>query len=165
MDELLVIKLHFRKPQFYEEWCFSSTFLWLQRMLFSKRIGEKFDTSNAPQVSTIGWWKCFRIPAHVHLQAERSECGGTRQVSWPWIWILIWILQNIFHLRCEFEIGVEADDADVSWYRYQLSPFPIYSTSVNGDKEYTYCTHVSSVHTAQHWYTEWSNPNHMWIME
>ena len=23
--------------------------------------------------------------------------------------------------RCEFEIGVEADDADVSWYRYQLS--------------------------------------------
>ena len=23
--------------------------------------------------------------------------------------------------RCEFEIGVEADHADVSWYRYQLS--------------------------------------------
>ena len=98
MDELLVIKLHFRKPPFYEEWCFSSTFLWLQRMYFSKRIGEKFDTSNAPQVSTIEWWKCFRIPAHLHLQAERSECGGTRQVSRPWIWIL----QNIF----SFEVGV-----------------------------------------------------------
>ena len=25
-----------------------------------------------------------------------------------------------------------------------FSLFPIYSTSVNGDKEYTYCTHVST---------------------
>ena len=51
------------------------------------------------------WWEwCFRIPAHLHLQAERSECGGTWQVSRPWIWIL----QNVFSLELlefEFKFG------------------------------------------------------------
>ena len=124
-------------------------------MYFSKRIGDKSHGSNDENVSEYphtftSKLKGQNVVEHdrwtgLEFEFEFGFCKISFTWGWIWPWIWIWILQNIFHLRCEFEIGVEADDADVSWYRYQLSLFPIYSTSVNGDKEYTYCTHVQVI--------------------